>query len=102
MTAKWQYKQAYEGVLEEVRSLKAENERLVKRLAQYELFREVVGDPAHEFASLRRELHHVETENAKLRELIRTVWLAGDFRAFLGAGEIKKCMRDLGIEVTGK
>ena len=30
--------------------LKAENEKLKKRLVQYELFREVVGDPAHEFA----------------------------------------------------
>ena len=28
MTAKWQYKQAYEGALEEARSLAAENERL--------------------------------------------------------------------------
>ena len=28
MTAKWQYKQAYEGTLEEVRNLKKENERL--------------------------------------------------------------------------
>lgn len=39
------------------------------------------------------------TENAKLRELIRTVWLAGDFRAFLGVDEIKEQMRELGIEV---
>lgn len=28
MTAKWQYKQAYEEVLEEVRSLRAENAKL--------------------------------------------------------------------------
>lgn len=50
-------------------ALEAENEGLKKRLAQCELFREVVGDPTHEFASLRRELHRVERENAKLREL---------------------------------
>lgn len=51
--------------------LKAENEELKKRLAQYELFREVVGDPVLEFASLRRKIHHVERENAKLRELVQ-------------------------------
>ena len=41
----------------------------------------------------------VRANNAKLRELIRTVWLAGDFRAFLGVEEIKERMRELGIEV---
>ena len=38
MTAKWQYKQAYEGALEEARSLAAENERLrelVRHLYEY-------------------------------------------------------------------
>ena len=34
MTAKWQYKQAYEGVLEEVRSLKAENAKLRELVRQ--------------------------------------------------------------------
>lgn len=38
MTAKWQYKQAYEGALEEARSLAAENERL------RELVRELYED----------------------------------------------------------
>lgn len=55
-----------ENGMKERDALKAENEKLKKRLAQYELFREVVGDPAHEFASLRRELHRVERENAEL------------------------------------
>ena len=41
----------------------------------------------------------LEAENEKLRELIRTVWLAGDFRSFLGVEEIKERMRELGIEV---
>lgn len=44
-------------------------------------------------------IERLEAENAKLRELIRTVWLAGDFRAFLGADEIMERMRELGIEV---
>jgi hypothetical protein len=80
-------------------NMKAENERLEKKLAPYELFCEIVGEPAHEFASLRRELHRIERENVKLRELAHTIWLAGDFRAFLGADEIKERMRELGIEV---
>ena len=44
-------------------------------------------------------IEHLEAENDKLRELIRTVWLAGDFRAFLGVDEIKERMRELRIEV---
>ena len=42
MTAKWQYKQAYEGALEEARSLAAENERL------RELVRELYEDQCDE------------------------------------------------------
>lgn len=41
-----------------------------------------------------------KAENAKLRELVHTIWLAGDFRAFLGVGELEGRMREFGIEVT--
>lgn len=51
------------------------------------------------YSDVRDIVDEMETENAKLRELIRTVWLAGDFRAFLGADEIKERIRELGIEV---
>ena len=53
--------------------LKAENAKLRKRLAQYELFECVVGDPSTEFARLRRELHRLQRENAKLRELVKQI-----------------------------
>ncbi len=46
-------------------------------------------------------LANVRTENAKLRELVHTIWLAGDFRAFLGVGELEVRVRELGIEVDG-
>ena len=51
------------------------------------------------FKRLEEEVSNVEEENAKLRELVRTIWLAGDFRAFLGVGELEVRMRELGIEV---
>lgn len=54
-------------------------------------FDEMLGKVEEEYSGL-------QAENAKLRELIRTVWLAGDFCAFLGADEIKERMRELGIE----
>lgn len=43
-------------------------------------------------------LANVRTENVKLRELVHTIWLAGDFRTFLGVGELEVRMRALGIE----
>jgi hypothetical protein len=52
-----------------------------------------------ENANLRQENESLKKENDRLRELIRTVWLAGDFRSFLGVEEIKERMRELGIEV---
>lgn len=45
------------------------------------------------------DLDRLEAENDRLRELVRTIWLAGDFRAFLGVGELEVRMRKLGIEV---
>lgn len=103
-------------VLCAVEAVRAENERLEKRLAQYELFCEVVGDPAVEFASLRRELHRVERENAKLRELCADMWRDipktescgwdTSTNTCTGSDEcIGECsywyrMHDLGIEVT--
>lgn len=55
-------------------SLKAENERLRNTLVQYGLFEAIVGDPAEEFAKLRRDLHRAKRENAKLRELVRDMY----------------------------
>jgi hypothetical protein len=52
-----------------------------------------------ENANLRQENESLKKENDRLRELIRTVWLAGDFRSFLGVEEIKERMRELGIEL---
>jgi len=49
--------------------------------------------------SLKRKDEQLKAENAKLRELIRIVWIGGDFRSFLGVEEIKERMRELGIEV---
>ena len=60
MTAKWQYKQAYEGVLEEVRSLKAENDRL-KRSAE-------LDDSA--ISVLNACIDDLNAENFKLRGLV--------------------------------
>jgi hypothetical protein len=45
-------------------------------------------------------IEHLEAENANLMELVRIMWLAGDFRAFLGVEEIKERMREFGIEVN--
>jgi hypothetical protein len=53
-----------------------------------------------ENANLRQENESLKKENDRLRELIRTVWLAGDFRSFLGVEEIKERMRELRIEVS--
>jgi len=87
---------------ERAEKLKAENEKLKKRLAQYGMFREVVGDPAVEFANLRRELHRVERENEKLRELVRDVWDVALHPHLFGDGSyLLRRMRDLGIEVDG-
>lgn len=49
-----------------------ENAKLRKRLTQYGLFECVVGDPAEEFARLRREMHRLQRENAKLRAAVAT------------------------------
>lgn len=56
-------------------------------------------DALEEAKRISGVIGELQAENAKLRELIRTVWLAGDFRAFLGVEEIKERMRELGIEV---
>ena len=52
--------------------LVAENARLRKRLIQYKLFEDVIGDPSTEFARLRRELHCLQRENATLRTAVAT------------------------------
>ena len=81
------------------RALVSENAKLEKRLAQYGLFREVVGDPAVEFANLRRELHRVERENEKLRELVRDVWDVALHPQLFGDGSyLLRRMCDLGID----
>lgn len=71
-----------DGIAKRVEEVEAENAKLREQGAR--LF-----DKTLELA----------TENAKLRGLIRTVWLAGDFRAFLGVGELEARMRELGVEV---
>lgn len=48
---------------------------------------------------MARELHDAYDENETLRELVYTIWLAGDFSAFLGVDELEVRMRELGIEV---
>lgn len=50
-------------------------------------------------ADMNTELERTKAENAKLRELVSLIWLAGDFSAFLGIDEVKEQMRELGIEV---
>ena len=83
------------------RALVSENAKLEKRLAQYGLFREAVGDPAVEFANLRRELHRVECENEKLRELVCDMWDVALHPQLFGDGSyLLRRMRDLGIEVA--
>jgi hypothetical protein len=65
MTAKWQYKQAYEGVLEEARSLKAENAKL-----------RVERDEWHRVAVSKQDtidyMRNAMAENAKLLELVNS------------------------------
>ena len=99
--------------LRELVALRAENERLARMLAQYGLFSEVVGDPAHEFAILRRDLHALERENIKLRALMHDTYdcicemyrymdgryACMDAEADYAYGPILKRMRELGIEV---
>lgn len=49
------------------------------------------------------KLDRLEAENAKLREMVRIILLAGDISAFLGVGELELLelhMRELGIEVS--
>lgn len=110
MTAKWQYKQAYEGVLEEVRSLKAENAKL----------RACLGDGCADCAVgmgeyADRLCDPIKSENAKLRELCADMWrdipktesCGWDMSTNTCTGSdecIGECsywyrMRDLGIEV---
>lgn len=83
--------------------LEAENAKLKRRL---EILKghgiEIVDAVAGGFEIYNKEharVDRLQAENEKLRELIRTVWLAGDFRSFLGVEEIKERMRELGIEV---
>lgn len=91
---------AYIEAERRVVKLKAENERLENRLAQFALFSAVVGDPASEFASLRRELHRVESDNAKLRELVLGMWDVAVHPELFGDGSyLLKRMHEAGIEV---
>ena len=47
-----------------------ENAKLKSTLAQYRLFEDIIGDPADEFAALRRRMHALERENGRLRDLV--------------------------------
>ena len=76
--------------------LKAENERLRRRYGECQ---NELTQTMCDYGGALDDIDKLRDENAKLRELIRTAWLAGDFRAFLGADEIKEQMRELGIEV---
>ena len=107
---------AAQGLGELCDRYKAENAKLRKRLAQYELFECVVGDPSTEFARLRRDLHRLQRENAKLRELCANMWrdipktesCGWDMSTNTCTGSdecIGECsywyrMRELGIEVS--
>lgn len=70
-------------------SIKVDDEDLA---GAYELIRKL-------YQEVRIERYNLKRENDKLRELVHTIWLAGDFRAFLGVGELEERMRKLGIEV---
>ncbi len=49
--------------------------------------------------SLSEKNKGLEAENAKLRELAETLWMAGDYSAFVGRVELAERLRELGIEV---
>jgi len=71
MTAKWQYKQAYEAALVTARELKAENAKL-RAERDYLLMNS--NPTATELRRVRRAWKKDRDENAKLRELVKAFW----------------------------
>ena len=68
MTAKWQYKQAYEAALEHNHELKAEADRLRERITTQKQTIQSYRDESREW---REVADRAQAENAKLRELVR-------------------------------
>jgi len=83
-------------MVEEIQSIRSTIDDLRDSAEDMERALNAVVDDGNRLMS---RVSWLEAENEKLRELIRTVWLAGDFRSFLGVEEIKERMRELGIEV---
>lgn len=77
--------------------LESENNKLRERMEWLEDELRKQGSTSATFMEMIRAY---QEDNKKLRELVHTIWLAGDFRAFLGVGELEGRMRELGIEAS--
>ena len=58
-----------------------------------------MGDEGYTSCWSSSEISRLKEENARLRELAETLWMAGDYRAFVGRAELAERLHEAGIEV---
>jgi len=107
MTAKWQYKQAYEAALVTARELRSENAKLREG---YDSLAQEHVQTIVELSNAYREEDRLKAENAKLRELVRSVlvlrhdavykWLDATTAEVCGKSFTEQAC-ELGIEAEG-
>lgn len=99
MTAKWQYKEAYEAALVTARELRAENAKLREDIEDQEGYDQMLRDRLRQQTELCVK---AEAENARLHKLVQRMWPAfiGDKRAtFADRLHVRAEIDELGVEV---